>query len=1443
MIPETNVRVSSLARLSPLFCAMALTLAGGAGTSPLVHSAALPLYSSTLIGASVLVTQAPERARAGTPASLNFVPPDADGRAVYTVVLKEPAVASYTGGVAGFAPIPRVSRNGRQPRPDMTSAAAEAYARHLEARQTQFTGALASSFGRAVSAEHSFQHALNAVMLRLTPAEAAELAQRPDVLLVARERQRELRTYDTPAFIGAGALWNDASAPGGSGYKGQGMVVGVIDTGINYLSNSVKATGDDSYSVVNPLGSGVFLGRCAPGGLDAGRCNNKLIGMYNTVANLSGRDLDGHGSHTSSTAAGGFVNNAGFAGGTFQVAGVAPHANIISYAACTTACSDSTLIPAINQAVANNIVDVINYSIGGPNAGPWLDAIDQAFLGAHDAGIFIATAAGNDGPNAVTTDSYAPWYASVAASTPRGLPGFILTATGWSGSATVVPGSSPFPATAYSGRPLVESPGFANGSTDGCSAYAANYFRRPQTAGGTQAIAVIHLDQNNSSCGSIARRSNAVNAGAIATVFVDPEYINLGAANSSYSMLMASWNALKSAVGNVTAAGTATSSISFPIGAGTRTPDVVAGFSSRGPTAFGTLKPDVAAPGDTVLAAVSPTAATGYNDATTARNLYATLSGTSMASPHVAGAATLVRQVRPTWTPMEVKSALMSTAQPMLTLGNGSPSDANQHGAGRIDPALAASAGLVLNETGSNFQSANPGSGGSPAALNLASYFHADCVGSCVFTRTVRSTGRAATWSLSAVGLPAGSVGLSTNSFALGATGSTSFSLTVNSSAMTLGQWHYGAVILTPSDPAIPTARFPIAVRPATAKLGVDKTIITASLPAGTSTTTTLEIRNSGNPLLQWSIPTTTLKGPVMSRRVGGSQNGGIDRTVVTNATAIDSTSTSNAYGADWFDIDANGSTLAELTMYGFGYNGSAFPPVETIAAQFAFRVWGDNAGQPNGRPGNTATGDQNPVFQWPAAAGGGPVNAAGISLSGDAVTLDLAAAGVSSAALPRGRYWLNFAPSFVGTTNQFYLLMAEMPGKTPAGQFASPNATGPATNKAWRATSSQFGASYTGYAMDVVVNAVCSAPWLSYNVTSGSLGLDGSQLVQVTMNASGLAAGIYSTYLCVSGNGTSPPSFLGGQDSFLIPVKLTVTAGGNQAPTTVGSIAGRTDAEGAAVTQATAANFSDPDGDTLGYAATGLPAGLSISPSTGVISGTLSFTANAGSPYSVVVTAADPSGAFATQAFTWTVTNVNRAPTAVGSITSRTDAEGVAVTQPTAANFSDLDGDTLGYAATGLPAGLSISPSTGVISGTLSFTANAGSPYSVVVTAADPSGAFATQPFTWTVTNVNRPPTTVGSIADQTSVVGQPFQLAAGPAFSDPDGDGLTFSASGLPASLVISPVTGTISGTPTNAEVGTYAVTITATDQDGASAALAFGLAVRDSVIFGDGFEPAIP
>src|SRR6185503_14423776 len=174
-------------------------------------------------------------------------------------------------------------------------------------------------------------------------------------------------------------------------------------------------------------------------------------------------------------------------------------------------------------------------------------------------------------------------------------------------------------------------------------------------------------------------------------------------------------------------------------------------------------------------------------------------------------------------------------------------------------------------------------------------------------------------------------------------------------------------------------------------------------------------------------------------------------------------------------------------------------------------------------------------------------------------------------------------------------------------------------------------------------------------------------------------------------------------------------------------------------------------------------------------------------------------------ETFHWTVTNTNRAPV-VTAPADQTSVEGAAVTLAIVA--TDPDGDPLTFSATGLPPGLSVNPMTGEISGTLAYTA-AGA-YTVTVSATD--GSLTTsETFHWTVTNTNRAPV-VTAPGDQTSAEGAAVTLAI--VATDPDGEPLTFSATGLPPGLTVNATTGEISGTLAYAAAGSHTVTVSATD-----------------------------
>jgi len=275
--------------------------------------------------------------------------------------------------------------------------------------------------------------------------------------------------------------------------------------------------------------------------------------------------------------------------------------------------------------------------------------------------------------------------------------------------------------------------------------------------------------------------------------------------------------------------------------------------------------------------------------------------------------------------------------------------------------------------------------------------------------------------------------------------------------------------------------------------------------------------------------------------------------------------------------------------------------------------------------------------------------------------------------------------------------------------------------------------------------------------------------------------------------------------DPFGMSDTKTITISVANRPPVLAAIPTTTVSVGTTLTLALAG--SDPDGDTVTYSASGLPSGATLNAATGVF--TWTPTSSQIRTWTVTFTVRDPAGLSARRTATIIVTAANRPPTLVDP-PDRTVEAGAPVSFTLSA--SDPDNDTLTYSATGLPSGATLNAATGAFAWTP--TAAQLGTHTITFTVRDPAGLTASQSMVITVTLANRPPT-LDDPGDRNVTAGTPvtFTLSA----SDPDGDALTFSATGLPAGATLNAATGAFAWTPTAAQLGTHAITFKATDPAG--------------------------
>ncbi len=743
---------------------------------------------------------------------------------LYLVQLSDPPVAAYTGGIQGFD---AANENPGHGTFDAASPSSLAYHEYLVDSQGDVLEKIEKAIGRRVGIAFSFTYAANGFAALLTQEEARVVATLPGVILVEEDVEYELDTDAGPAWIGAQSVYTGDTSTG-VGTRGEGVIIGMFDTGINADHLSFADVGGDGYNHTNPFGAGVYVGVCNPSNVKyqpSFPCNDKLIGAWSYVTEFyTPEDSHGHGSHTASTAAGNVVSSVIAAPTTTitnTISGVAPHANIIAYDVCTTTCPASALLAATNQAIIDG-VDVINYSISGSDE-PWLDLQEQAFLNAFNAGIVVVTSAGNSGPTARTAAHSSPWVISTAASTHNRV--FMNSLINLTGGAPMPDLAGAGVTAGYGPAPIVHAEAFGNPL---CLV--------PFPAGTFKAGEIVVCDRGVN--GRIQKGSNVLAGGAGGMVLANQdengESINADAhvlpavhIGDAAGDALRSWLAASLTGPEGTPALTATIS-GFTANIDASNGDIIADFSSRGPSSYDILSPGLAAPGVDIWAADCDV---NFGTCGTTDPEFRFMSGTSMASPHAAGAAALLVSLNPSWTPDMVRSALQITSVPpdRLRLQDGvTPATPFDAGAGRVDVGAAARTGFVLKETGSNFSAANPFLGGNPRTLNVPGLVDSICRFACTFTRTVTSAlPFAVDWSVSTEALQGGWISVVPAGFRLEPGDSQEIVITVYAGNATMDDWKFGNVWFEPvasqaagaqnpgaaQSMVVPKAHFPVAVK------------------------------------------------------------------------------------------------------------------------------------------------------------------------------------------------------------------------------------------------------------------------------------------------------------------------------------------------------------------------------------------------------------------------------------------------------------------------------------------------------------------------------------------------------------------------------------------------------------------------------------------------------
>ncbi|WOL15431.1 hypothetical protein Cni_G24212 [Canna indica] len=551
---------------------------------------------------------------------------------------------------------------------------------------------------------YAYDTVVHGFSARLTPAEARAMEGLPGVLGVLPETRYELHTTRTPEFLGLER--SEGLVPQSN--TESDIVVGVLDTGVWPERKSYNDAG------LGPIPAS-WKGACEEGKdfKPASACNRKLIGARSfskgyeasmgpideSKESKSPRDNDGHGTHTSSTAAGSAVPDAnllGYAAGTAR--GMATRARVAVYKVCWLGgCFSSDILAAMDKAVEDGC-SVLSLSLGGGMSDYYRDSVAIGAFSAMEKGVVVSCSAGNAGPGESTLSNVAPWITTVGAGTlDRDFPAYIVLGNGKNYSGVSL----------YSGKPLSSSSlpfiyaGNATNATNGNLCMQGTLL--PDKVAGKIVLCDRGINarvqkgfvvRDAGGTGMVLANTAANGEELVADAHLLPaSAVGEKAGDAIKSYLLTD----PSPTATIAFGGTKVGVMPSP---------VVAAFSSRGPNAItpDILKPDLIAPGVNILASWTGTAGPTGQSADSRRTEFSIISGTSMSCPHVSGLAALLKGAYPDWSPGAIKSALMTTAYAnyaagggILDVATGSAATPFDFGAGHVDPPKAMDPGLIYD--------------------------------------------------------------------------------------------------------------------------------------------------------------------------------------------------------------------------------------------------------------------------------------------------------------------------------------------------------------------------------------------------------------------------------------------------------------------------------------------------------------------------------------------------------------------------------------------------------------------------------------------------------------------------------------------------------------------------------------------------------------------------